>query len=96
MNPVKYIVINGEIRMSHVQYHRFLLKKRERTCDGGGIVELDNINKLIIFSGKSDDFGKVDKDYLQKIIENNREKIDNNLYFLFNKEITKNYNVVIN
>ncbi len=91
----KWILINNEIRISGAAYHRYLLEKNENTCDGGGLVSIDKEDKLIIFFGESQDFGKVKKDVLEKAIEENRKRIDYCLYFLFNQTDTNDYEIKI-
>ena len=87
---IKWILINNEIRISSALYHRWLLKKNEYTCDGGGIVTIDKENKLIIFSGESDDFGKASEKEFWNAVEHCREDIDFCIYTYFD-ECTENY-----
>lgn len=72
--PIKWILINGEIRLSTCLYHRDLLEKNERgsEVDGGGIVTIDIEENKIILHGKSDDFGIVKPELLKKALQNER------------------------
>lgn len=77
--PIKWILVNGEIRCSTCLYHRDLLKKNERYSDvnGGGVLEIIPETKTLRFHGKSEDFGQVNPSDFNKAINNKetRERI---------------------
>lgn len=89
----KWIFINNEIRMSHTPYHKFLLNKDENTCDGGGLVDILIQDKLIVFFGQSEDFGKADIKKVQEVFENNKEFYLEQLYFCFDIDDIETYEV---
>lgn len=91
--PVKWILIGDEIRASRCLFHRDLLNNREYTCDGGGIVTLDDENKTIIFSGESTDFGKANEKQFNNAISKCFDNLRKELYFVFRKDVD-NYNII--
>lgn len=90
---IKWILAGDEIRISHAAYHRWLLKDNETTCDGGGVVDVDEETKRVIFSGFSDDFGKADRVKFMNAAVKDRASIDNALYFMFDVE-TEDYEII--
>ena len=90
---VKWIFINNSIRMSHTPYHKFLLQYNENTCDGGGMVDVFPKDKLVVFYGQSEDFGKADIKKVQEVFENDREFYMQELYFCFDIDDIETYKV---
>ena len=76
--PIKWILVNGEVRISTCLYHRDLLHKNERYPDvkGGGILEILPETKTLRFYGKSDDFGQVKISDFHKAIDNKETRED--------------------
>ena len=93
LTVAKYIFINNSIRMSHTPYHKFLLQHHEHSCDGGGLVDVYPEDKLIVFFGQSEDFGKADIKKVQKVFENDKEFYMQELYFCFDIEDIDTYQV---
>lgn len=97
--PIKWILVNNEIRLSNCLFHRDLINdKYDRYFEvkGGGIIEVDDNNKLIIFKGKSEEFGSVNKEDFNNALKENIEEIYRTLWMVMamrdrdNKE--KEYN----
>lgn len=62
-------------------------------CDGGGLVDILIQDKLIVFFGQSEDFGKADIKKVQKVFENNKEFYLEQLYFCFDIDDIETYEV---
>ena len=81
MKQLKFIVLEGDLnskfRVGIVEFHSDLLSIKERSGKtrilGGGHINIDYDRNLIIFTGRSYDFGQV---------ENLLEEVKNNIDFL--------------
>ena len=64
----KFIVLNtGEFRYGDVTMHRDLLRADE-DCIGGGMYEFDWVNKSMLLSGRSYDYGRVKWDWIDELL----------------------------
>lgn len=64
----KFIVTGqGRLKFGDVSLHKHLLLPGE-TCLGGGVYEFDCINRRMLLSGRSYDFGRVSWDKVEKLL----------------------------
>ena len=64
MLPLKYVIIDNQIFMSRVQYHKDLVKvygKEDSVISGGGYWAFDKEKEEIYFYSSSQEYGYVDK-----------------------------------
>ena len=94
MRYFKYIVYkeNNELKIhfGYVEFHKDLLPHkplnyqgywRESECLGGGMFSLDFDNKIVTLYGDSSDFGKVDSKILYEVLNSEKYKIYNDLWY---------------
>ena len=89
-SELKFLIVDGKIRIDTVHYHRELLKANERhaNVNGGGICEFrqEDDQKWVELWWKSYDFGVADPDETIRAINNTPEfmeilEMKGNLFF---------------
>ena len=94
MRYFKYIVYKEDnqikVHFGYVEFHKDLLPSKplnyqgywkEPDCLGGGMFILSFDSKTIILYGDSTDFGKVKSDILNNVINTQKDKIFNDLWY---------------
>lgn len=108
MRYFKYIVYKEDnqikVHFGYVEFHKDLLPSKplnyrsyweEPDCLGGGMFSLNFDSKTITLYGDSVDFGKVKFDILKNIINTQKDKIFNDLWYAcyFAKKDDKKYDL---
>lgn len=108
MRYFKYIVYKednqNKVHFGYVEFHKDLLPTKpinykgywkDPDCIGGGMFSLGFDNKTIVLYGDSSDYGKVDFKILNKVIESEKDKIYNDIWYAchFAKQDDKKYDL---
>ena len=100
MKQLKFIRLGDDLLMGWVEFHMDLIPKKryKETPLGGGVINIDVNNKSITFTGKSQDFGKVDPAWLSDWIKRNKVDLISDLDLLTHCSIEylEKYHIVIN
>lgn len=67
----KFIVENGDIIIGKVEFHKELVTDKSKVR-GGGLFQLSDDKKTILFFGKSFDFGEPHEEELIEAVKNKR------------------------
>lgn len=97
MKKIKAIRIGEELKVGFVEYHRNLIPKSKisEKVEGGFNISIDRDNETVTIYGQSDDFGKVDPNWLRNKLKlkSFRKDIIDQLYW-YHINIPENYKFV--